>query len=61
MKAEWISTDFAVPKKPYRVLVKVQYGDQVLIDIAEYFGDGMWERSYDGLTVPVIAWTPLPE
>lgn len=55
----WIPVEFAVPKKPYRVLVKMDFGNGVLVGIAEYYGEGRWEA--DGSFVKVVAWQPLPE
>ena len=55
----WINTDLAVPKKPYRVLVKIDFGNGFLVSIGEYYGDGRWEA--DGSFVKVVAWMPLPE
>ena len=56
---QWISTDIAVPKKPIRVLVKIDFGTDTVVDIAEYFGCGSWECG--GQIVKVVAWMPLPE
>ena len=56
----WVPVELAVPKKPYRVLAKIEFGkDQYVVDIAEYFGNGIWEKG--GSIVHVIAWMPLPE
>lgn len=56
----WIETDLAVPKKPYRVLVKIDFGDNsTIVDIGEYYGCGSWECN--GQSVKVVAWMPLPE
>ena len=57
----WIKTEFAVPKKPYRVLVKIDFGDDnPFVDIAEYWGDGKWAKM-NGEIVNVVAWQMLPE
>ena len=56
----WIETDLAVPKKPYRVLIKIDFGDNsTIVDIGEYYGCGSWECN--GQSVKVVAWMPLPE
>ena len=54
----WIKTDLAVPKKPYRVLVHVKYGDNIVTHIGAYYGDGKWV--VDGNIVNVVEWFPLP-
>ena len=57
----WIKTDLAVPKKPYRVLVAIKYAEEqpAVIEIAEYYGGGVWQ--VDNIRVDVVAWMPLPE
>ena len=55
----WIKTELAVPKKPVRVLVKIDFGTDTVVDIGEYFGAGSWECQ--GEVVNVVAWMPLPE
>ena len=55
-----IPVEFAVPKKPYRVLAKIEFGeDEYIWDIAEYFGNGIWEK--DNTIVNVTEWRMLPE
>ena len=57
----WIPVEFAVPKKPYRVLVAIKYAENqpAVIEIAEYYGDGIWQ--VDNIRVDVVAWQMLPE
>ena len=57
----WIPVDFSVPKKPYRVLAAIKYSDNepAVIEIAEYYGDGVWQ--VDNIQVNVVAWQPLPQ
>ena len=55
---DFISVDFAVPKKPYNVLVHVKYGDNIVTHIGAYYGDGKWV--VDGTIVNVVEWFPLP-
>jgi hypothetical protein len=57
----WIPVELAVPKKPYRVLVRIFFGEgDEITDIAEYFGDGEWIASKN-VPVTVTKWMPLPE
>ena len=57
----WIPVEFAVPKKPYKVLVRIDLGDNVkFVDMAEYWGDGKW-ANMNGEIVNVVEWQMLPE
>lgn len=59
---EWISVKKKLPKKPYPVLVTIDYGDgHPIVGMARYWASSGWERLTGSSFGPITGWAELPE